>query len=105
MIFFFITACSAVHVCDLTVISMQLVYNLLSMTYNARIRVKTYADELTPIDSATAVFSCANWLEREVQCHVLYSLYTIWQYCTSSNDTGGSALTSENKQSVHIHGM
>ena len=46
---------------------MQLVYNLLSVVYNSRIRVKTYADELTPIDSATAVFSSANWLEREVQ--------------------------------------
>jgi len=44
----------------------QLIYNLLSLTYNSRIRVKTYTDELTPVDSATAVFSCANWLEREV---------------------------------------
>lgn len=44
----------------------ELVYNLLSMVYNARIRVKTYADELTPIDSATAIFSSANWLEREI---------------------------------------
>ena len=54
---------------ELTVVLLcvQLVYNLLSMVYNARIRVKTYADELTPIDSATAVFSSANWLEREVQ--------------------------------------
>ena len=31
--------------------------------------MKTYADELTPVDSATAVFSCANWLEREVSKH------------------------------------
>lgn len=58
---------------DITAVDMpkrvyrfELVYNLLSVTYNARIRVKTYADELTPIDSATAVFSSANWLEREV---------------------------------------
>jgi len=28
----------------------QLIYNLLSLTYNSRIRVKTYADELTPVD-------------------------------------------------------
>lgn len=44
----------------------ELVYNLLSVVYNSRIRVKTYADELTPVDSATAVFSSANWPEREV---------------------------------------
>ena len=57
---------------------VQLVYNLLSVVYNSRIRVKTYADELTPIDSATAVFSSANWLEREV--HACTCIYT----CTVS---------------------
>ena len=36
------------------------------MTYNSRIKVKTYTDELTPVDSATAVFNSANWAEREV---------------------------------------
>lgn len=41
-------------------------YNLLSLTYNSRIRVRTYADELTPIDSVTPLFSSANWMEREV---------------------------------------
>lgn len=46
--------------------SLQLVYNLLSITYNSRVRVKTYADELTPIESVTSLFSGANWLEREV---------------------------------------
>ena len=44
----------------------QVVYNLLSLRYNTRIRVKTYADELTPIDSAVPLFESANWLEREV---------------------------------------
>lgn len=43
----------------------ELVYNLLSITYNSRIRVKTYTDELTPVDSATSVFNSANWAERE----------------------------------------
>ena len=42
----------------------------MSVVYNSRIRVKTYADELTPIDSATAVFSAANWLEREVYTYL-----------------------------------
>ena len=45
---------------------LQLVYNLLSVHYNARIRVKTYTDELTPIESATSVFLSADWLEREI---------------------------------------
>lgn len=45
----------------------QIVYNLLSLRYNARIRVKTYTDELTPIDSADPVFKAANWYEREVR--------------------------------------
>ena len=44
----------------------QIVYNLLSLRYNSRIRVKTYTDELTPIDSINSVFSAANWYEREI---------------------------------------
>ena len=38
----------------------------LSLTYNARIKVKTYTDELTPVNSITSVFEAANWYEREV---------------------------------------
>jgi NADH dehydrogenase (ubiquinone) Fe-S protein 3 len=44
----------------------EVVYNLLSMRYNSRIRVKTYTDELTPLDSSCEVFAGANWYEREV---------------------------------------
>lgn len=44
----------------------EIVYNLLSLRYNARIRVKTYTDEMTPIDSICPVFNAANWYEREV---------------------------------------
>ncbi|XP_076233294.1 NADH:ubiquinone oxidoreductase core subunit S3 [Calliopsis andreniformis] len=44
----------------------ELVYNLLSLRYNSRIRVKTYTDELTPVESAECVFDAANWYEREV---------------------------------------
>ena len=39
----------------------EIVYNLLSLRYNARCRVKTYTDELTPIDSCDSVFKAANW--------------------------------------------
>ncbi|NP_001088497.1 uncharacterized protein LOC495365 [Xenopus laevis] len=44
----------------------EIVYNLLSLRFNSRMRVKTYADELTPIESAVPVFQAANWYEREV---------------------------------------
>lgn len=44
----------------------EIVYNLLSIPQNARIRVKTYTDELTPLDSATAVYKGADWYEREI---------------------------------------
>ena len=41
-------------------------YNLLSVRHNARIRVKTYADEASPVPSITPLFDGANWYEREV---------------------------------------
>jgi NADH dehydrogenase (ubiquinone) Fe-S protein 3 len=44
----------------------QLIYNLLSLRYNSRIRVKTYTDELTPVDSCYDVFKAADWYEREI---------------------------------------
>lgn len=44
----------------------ELIYNLLSLRYNSRIRVKTYTDELTPVDSCVEVFKGANWYEREI---------------------------------------
>lgn len=47
---------------------------LLSLRYNARIKVKTYTDELTPIDSACEVFKAANWYEREVISFLWYTL-------------------------------
>lgn len=44
----------------------EIIYNLLSLRYNSRIRVKTYTDELTPVDSACDLFKAANWYEREI---------------------------------------
>lgn len=41
-------------------------YNLLSLRYNSRIRVLTYTDELTPVDSSCSIFQASNWYEREV---------------------------------------
>ncbi|CAM9145932.1 unnamed protein product, partial [Lampetra fluviatilis] len=44
----------------------EVVYNLLSVRFNARLRVKTYSDELTPLDSLCSVHKAADWYEREV---------------------------------------
>jgi len=44
----------------------ELVYQLLSVSYNFRIRVKTRVNELTPVNSVSNIYSSANWLEREV---------------------------------------
>ncbi len=43
----------------------DVVYHLLSLRYNLRVRVITTADEETPVPSATALFSTAGWFERE----------------------------------------
>ena len=43
----------------------EVVYNLLSLKHNHRIRVKVKTDENTPVDSVTSLFSTANWFERE----------------------------------------
>ncbi|RKP14520.1 hypothetical protein BJ684DRAFT_15162 [Piptocephalis cylindrospora] len=43
----------------------EVVHHLLSVRHNARIRVKTYTDEVTPVPSAADLFSGANWFERE----------------------------------------
>jgi NADH dehydrogenase (ubiquinone) Fe-S protein 3 len=44
----------------------EVVYHLLSVKFNSRIRVKTYADEVTPVPSATGLFRAADWYEREI---------------------------------------
>ena len=44
----------------------EVVYNMLSVRHNSRIRVKTYADEATPVPSITSLYDGANWYEREV---------------------------------------
>lgn len=48
------------------VLRFEVVYNLLSVQYNARIRIKSCVDEITPISSSTSVYSSAGWWEREV---------------------------------------
>lgn len=43
-----------------------IVYDLLSVLYNNRIRIKVFATETTLIPSITNIFINANWWEREV---------------------------------------
>ncbi|MGB0747348.1 MAG: NADH-quinone oxidoreductase subunit C [Magnetospiraceae bacterium] len=43
----------------------EVVYNLLSLTHNLRVRIKVTTDEETPVPSVVPVHSGANWFERE----------------------------------------
>jgi NADH-quinone oxidoreductase subunit C len=43
----------------------EVVYNLLSLKHNHRIRVKVATDEESPVPSITGVYSAAGWFERE----------------------------------------
>jgi NADH-quinone oxidoreductase subunit C len=51
----------------------EVVYNLLSLNHNRRIRVKVTTDEHSAVPTVTGVFSSAGWWEREA-----YDLYGIW---------------------------
>jgi NADH-quinone oxidoreductase subunit C len=44
----------------------EVVYHLLSLKHNQRVRVKVTTDETTPVPAATGVFGAANGYEREV---------------------------------------
>jgi len=43
----------------------EIVYNLLSLKHNRRLRVKVTANEESPVPSVTSVYSTAGWFERE----------------------------------------
>jgi len=44
----------------------QIVYDLLSIKYNSRIRIKILVDELTPANSIEKIFPAASWYESEI---------------------------------------
>ncbi len=50
----------------------EVVYHLLSLTMNRRIRVKISTDEATPVPTVTGLWPVAGWLEREV-----YDMYGV----------------------------
>lgn len=44
----------------------QIVYELLSIKFNSRIRIKVLVDELTPVNSIEKIFPAATWWECEI---------------------------------------
>ena len=44
----------------------EVVYSLLSIRFNSRLRIKTVINELETIKSATFLYPSANWAEREI---------------------------------------
>jgi NADH-quinone oxidoreductase subunit C len=43
----------------------DVVYHLLSLKHNMRVRVKVATDEVTPVDSVVELYPAAGWFERE----------------------------------------
>jgi len=44
----------------------EVVYSFMSLRYNARVRVRSYTDEIAAVESIVPIFSGADWFEREV---------------------------------------
>jgi len=64
--FQFLTDLTAVHYPDRTGEEIAVVYHLHNLRENTRLRFKVYAPVSQPdVFSATALFSSANWMERE----------------------------------------
>lgn len=53
----------------------NIIYNLLSIVYNTRIRVKTHIKEIMTIESITSIYKAGNWYEREI-----WDMYGIYFY-------------------------
>ena len=52
-----------------------LIYNLLSVSKNFRIKIKTWVSADKPVSSVTEIFPCANWYERK---HGIYLELVCW---------------------------
>ena len=44
----------------------SVVYDLLSLTFNTRLRLKVFVNEITPVNSIVSIFKNASWWEREI---------------------------------------
>lgn len=56
----------------------QVVYELLSIKYNSRIRLKVVTDELTPINTVEKIFIGATWWECEIWD--MFGIFFSYQY-------------------------
>jgi NADH:ubiquinone oxidoreductase subunit C len=56
----------------------QVVYELLSIKYNARIRIKILVNELTPINTTEKIYPAATWWEAEIWD--MFGVFFINQY-------------------------
>jgi NADH-quinone oxidoreductase subunit C len=64
--FNFLSDLTCVHHPDDFDAPFEIVYNLYSISGNARVRLKVATTEVEGVESVTRVWSTANWLEREV---------------------------------------
>nr|YP_010394383.1 NADH dehydrogenase subunit 9 [Phytophthora lateralis]AEP43462.1 NADH dehydrogenase subunit 9 [Phytophthora lateralis]AEP43464.1 NADH dehydrogenase subunit 9 [Phytophthora lateralis]DAZ88391.1 TPA_asm: NADH dehydrogenase subunit 9 [Phytophthora lateralis]DAZ88824.1 TPA_asm: NADH dehydrogenase subunit 9 [Phytophthora lateralis] len=44
----------------------EIIYNLLSIRFNTRLKIKIMVNELQPVNSSISIYKAANWCEREV---------------------------------------
>lgn len=56
-------------------VRFEVIYCLLSLDFNSRVRIKTNISELNSLESVTNIFSSANWMEREI-----WDLFGIYFY-------------------------
>jgi NADH/F420H2 dehydrogenase subunit C len=56
----------------------QVVYELLSIKYNSRIRLKVIIDELTPVNTVETIYAAATWWECEIWD--MFGIFFINQY-------------------------
>ena len=54
-------------------VRFEVVYNLLSLRHNQRVRIKLSVDEETPVASVMSIYSSASWFERE--CWDMYGIF------------------------------
>jgi NADH-quinone oxidoreductase subunit C len=64
--FNFLSDLTCVHFPDRSEAPFDIVYNLYSIPGNVRVRLKAAVNEVDGVDSVTAVWPSANWMEREV---------------------------------------